>query len=577
MENGTVSRILREMADLSEIRGDNAFRVRALRNAAETIDALPFDLAHLCDEPERLREIKGIGEGIAKKILEIRETGVCREHAELAGEIPPTLLELLQIEGVGPKKVKLFREALGVSTVADLEAAAREGKVRSLPRMSAALEEKLLKAIADHRARSGRVLLSWAEAYATEIARALEAVPGVSRVAPAGSYRRRRDTVGDLDLLVACVDAAPVMDRFVRLGEAMSHGETRSSIRLPNGLQADLRIVAEESFGAALQYFTGSKAHNVAIRGMAQKKGLTLNEYGVFRIAPDGSAGERLAGATEEEVYAALGLPWIPPELREERGEIEAALQGRLPRLVEPGDIRGDLHMHTTETDGSATIEEMALAAAALGRGYVAIADHSRALSMVRGMDEARLRRQGEEIVRANTRLRGRIRVLRGIEVDILKDGSLDMADDALGELDVVVASVHSSFGMPRDEMTARVIRAIESGLVDVIAHPTGRLLLRREPYALDLEAVLRAAKGRGVAMELNAFPDRLDLSDTHLRMAKEMGVKIVISTDAHTPEHLELLRFGVDTARRGWLEARDVLNTRGVDEFLGLLHEGHR
>jgi DNA polymerase (family 10) len=372
-------------------------------------------------------------------------------------------------------------------------------------------------------------------------------------------------------------DPAAVMERFAEAGDVIARGETKCSVRLQNGMQADLRVVPSESLGAALQYFTGSKAHNVSVRSLAQKKRLTVNEYGVFKLKADGSAGKKVAGETEEEVYEALGLPWIPPELREDRGEIEAALAGSLPSLVDLGDLRGDLHMHTTATDVTTTVEGMALAAIERGHSYIAITDHSKALTMVRGLDESRLRKQAKTIEKANDKLGDRIRILRGIEVDILKDGSLDLKADALGELDVVVASVHSSFALPRGEMTKRVTRAIESGLIDILAHPTGRLLLKRDPFEIDMESVLASAKEHGVALEINAFPDRLDLSDTHCRLAKEIGVKVVISTDAHTPEHLDLLRYGLGNARRGWLEPADVINTLPVGRLLQELHEGHR
>ena len=577
MDNSQVARVLAEMADIREVRGDNAFKIRALRAAAEAIESLPFDVERAATEPEKLREIRGIGESIAKKIVEICSTGTCAEHQTLLLEFPASLLELLQVEGVGPKKVKLFHEALGVNTVADLEAAARSGNVRGLPRMSALLEEKLLKAIEGYRSRTGRLLLSWAEEAAERLVEMLRALPGVRRVEAAGSLRRRRETVGDLDILASCDDPGAAMDRFSRAGEVIVRGETKCSIRLTSGAQADLRIVPGESFGAALHYFTGSKAHNVAVRTLAVKKGLTINEYGVFEALPDGSAGRRLSGENEEDIFAALGLPWIPPELREDRGELQAAAEGRLPRLIEIGDIQGDVHMHTTTTDGSADIETMALAAAERGRKYIAITDHSKALAMARGLDEERLRAHAAEIDAVDRSLGGRVRVLKGIEVDILLDGALDLAADALLALDVVIGSIHSLFHLPREEMTARLVRAIESGVIDIVAHPTGRLLLRRDPYPLDMEKVLAAAAARGVAMETSAFPDRLDLSDVHCRMARDLGVKIVMSTDSHAPGHLDLMRFGVDTARRGWLEAKDVLNTRGPDEFLRLLHDGHR
>jgi DNA polymerase (family 10) len=577
MENATVARILAEMADICEIRGDNVFKIRALRTAAAAVESLPFDIAPLCAEPARLREIQGIGDGIARKVVEICATGESAEHADLLSQYPPGLLEMLKIEGVGPKKVRLFFDALGVKNVAELEEAARAGKLRDLPRMSAHVEEKLLKAIAEHKARTGRFLLWSAEPAVERLLAMARALPGVRRAEAAGSYRRRRETVGDIDILASCDDPGPLMDRFCRAGELIAHGDTKCSIRLASGLQADLRIVPEESFGAALHYFTGSKAHNVAIRTMAVRKGLTVNEYGVFAALADGSPGRRLSGAREEDVFAAVGLPWIPPEIREDRGEIQAAAEGRLPRLLELSDLQGDVHMHTTESDGTASIAEMAEAAAERGRRYIAITEHSKALAMTRGLDEERLRVHSAAIAAADRALAGRIRVFRGIEVDILKDGELDLAADALRELDVVVASVHSHFALSREEMTQRLVRAIESGVIDLIGHPTGRIILKRDPYPFDMEKVMRAAKARGVAFETSASPDRLDLSDVHLRMARDLGVKVVMNTDAHAPSHLDFLRYGVGNARRGWLEAADVLNTRGPDEFLKALHDGHR
>lgn len=577
LENLDIARVFVEMANICEIRGDNAFKVRALRNAANVIETLPYALAPLCNEPKRLQEIKGIGEGIAKKIVELCTTGACAEHVELLKEFPPTLLELLDVQGVGPKKVQLFHSALGVKSIADLEAAARAGRVRTLPRMSAGVEEKLLKAIAEHKLRSGRFLVSDAEHTASRLVDMLRALPGVRRVEPAGSLRRRRETIGDVDLLATCDDPPAVMEHFASAGTVQARGETKCSITLSNGMQVDLRIVPQESFGAALHYFTGSKAHNVAIRTLGVRQGLTINEYGVYKALPDGSPGRRIGGETEEEIFQAVGLPWIPPELREDRGEIEAAQAGHLPRLIELADICGDVHMHTVATDGNGTIEEMALAAAERGRQYIAITDHSKALAMARGLDETRLRAHAAAIKEVDRSLRKKIRVLSGIEVDILQDGALDLAADVLSELDVVVGSVHSYFNLSKDEMTDRVIHAIESGNVDIVGHPTGRLLLRRDPYALDMERVMRAAQKHGVALEASASPERLDLSDHHCRMARDLGVKVVINTDAHATGHLDLMRFGVGTARRGWLEAEHVLNTRGVDEFLKRLHAGHR
>ena len=580
IDNAAIARIFTEMADVCEIRGDNMYKIRAFRNAANAIETLPHDiepLARADDAEKRLREIPGIGAGLASKIVEIVRTGDCEEHRALLAEFPPSLLELLELDGVGPKKVRLFHDALGVKTVADLEKAARAGRLRELPKMGEKTVEKLLRSIESLKTRERRFLLSWAESAVERLTAMLREVPGVGRIEPAGSYRRRRETVGDLDLLVCCADQRAVTERFAKAGTVIASGETKTSIRLSSGIQADLRVVPEQSFGAALHYFTGSKAHNVAIRTLGVRRGLTINEYGVFKALEDGSAGERVGGATEEEVFAAVGLPWIPPELRENRGEIEAAAAGRLPRLLETRDLRGDVHMHTNTTDGTATIEEMAAAAAERGHGYCAITDHSKALAFAFGLDEARLAEHRERIRAVDRAQGGRIRVLAGIEVDILQDGALDLAKEALAELDVVVGSVHSKFDLGREEMTARLVRAIESGAIDIVGHPTGRILGRREPYAWDTERVMGAAKAHGVALEMSAYPDRLDMSDVMGRAAKERGLKVVISTDSHAPSHLALQRYGVDTARRAWLEKADVLNTRECDDFLAALHAGHR
>jgi DNA polymerase (family 10) len=578
LDNAAIARVFSEMADISDIMGENAFKGRAFRKAAEEIEAHPSDIAALAlERPEALREIPGIGEKIAHKIVELATSGRCAEHEEMLAERPRTLLELLALEGVGPKKVKLFFEELGVRSLDDLEAAAKSGRVRALPRMSEKLEQKLLRSIAEVRMRAGRVRLMDAEPVVERLAAMLRAVPGVRKVEPAGSFRRRRETVGDVDLLCVAEDPAAAIERFAKAGETLGRGETRCSVRLSSGIQADLRVVPAESFGAALHYFTGSKAHNVALRGRARERGLTVNEYGVFELLPSGEAGRRVAGASEEEVFAAVGLPWIPPELREDRGEIALAERGALPRLIALEDIRGDVHMHTTASDGTASIEEMAAAALARGRRYIAITDHSKSLTVARGLDEARVRAQGKAIREAQRAFEGALRIFHGSEVDILRDGALDLDDECLDELDVVVASVHSHFHLEREEMTARVLRAIESGRVDVVGHPTGRLLLRRDPFPLDMERVMRAAAARGVALEASASPERLDLNDVHLRMAKEHGVKVVVNTDAHAEEQMDNIRFGIGNLRRAAYEAKDVLNTLDADAFIRRLHEGHR
>ncbi len=580
MDNATIARILGEMADLLEIKGENPFKIRAFRNAALTVESLGHDLSAVARAaPEKLRAIPGIGAGIAAKIVEMGKTGDCDEHRLLLAEYPPTLLELLEIGGVGPKKAKVFFEALGVADLDALEKAARDGRLLTLPKMKEKTVANILRGIEGYRGRAGRFLISQAEAIALRVVEWLKRTTDarIGRIEPAGSLRRRKDTIGDVDIVVTCdTPAAAVMDRYVAFPDVLSvlgKGDTKSSVKLRSGLQVDVRVVEAQAFGAAMHYFTGSKAHNIAIRGLAVDRGLTVSEYGVF--TKDGN--RRQGGEDEADIFRAVGLPWIPPELRENRGEIEAARDGRLPRLIEGKDIRGDLHMHTKETDGAETAEAMAEAAAALGREYVAITDHSKALAFARGLDEARVRAQAAVIREAQAKVGRRIRVLHGIEVDILADGALDLERDALAALDVVVASVHSRMDLPKEEQTARVIRAIESGSIDIVGHPTARKLGKREPIELDLERVFAAAKAHGVALEISAYPDRLDLSDTNARLAKEMGAKLVISTDSHQTVHLENMRFGVDTARRAWLERDDVLNTRPVGEFLAGLHEGHR
>lgn len=577
MENAEIARLLAEMADIHEIEGGSPFRVRALRGAADTVEAQGLSVLGLARSGgvKRLKELAGIGEGIAKRIVEIAETGKLEEYEELTERTPRSLIELLEIPGIGPKKVKLFREELGIKDLDDLEAAAKAEKLRELPRLGAKSEKKIIEAIERHRQHSGRFLLVRGEEVMARLVSMLRGLDGVERVEPAGSLRRRRETVGDLDILCICSEPEPVMDRFAREGEGViGRGSTKCSIRMPKGLNVDLRILPRESFGAALHYFTGSKAHNVALRTLAQKRGLTVSEYGVFEAGSE----ERKGGEREEDVFAAVGLAWVPPELRENTGEIEAAREGRLPTLIEVGDLAGDLHMHTSYTDGATSVRAMAEAALERGRSYIAFTDHSKALAMTGGLDEERLREQGEEIRSVQEEIGGGIRLLRGIEVDILRDGSLDLAEDALGELDVVVGSIHSHFELPREEMTSRILKALQSGVVDILGHPTGRILRRREPYPFDLEAVLGEAARLGVAMEISASPYRLDLSDHNCRLASKLGVKLVISTDAHRPAELDLLGYGIDVARRGWLEKGDVLNTiRDPGAFVAALHEGHR
>jgi DNA polymerase (family 10) len=570
MENKTIADIFTEIADLLDIQGENPFRVRSYRNAARTIEDLGQSLESLVKAGKNLEEIPGIGKSISEKTQEILATGKCRSLEELRARVPPGLTELLKLEGLGPKKVKVLYDELAVDSVDRLEKAAQAGRLRNLTGMGVKTEEKILKSIEHYRAGMGRFKLSVGFQYAEALLRHLQGVPGVKRLDPAGSFRRRRETIGDLDILAICGKGCKVMDRFTGYGdvaEVLAKGETKSSIRLKCGLQVDLRVLEEESYGAALHYFTGSKAHNVAIRERAKEKGLKISEYGVFRAKDE----KRVSGAQEEDVFKAVGLPPIPPELREDRGEIQAAERDALPRLIELSEIRGDLQMHTTASDGKNSILEMARKAKEMGYAYIAITDHSKAVRVAGGMDEKQLAKHLKEIEKANGQISG-FRILKGVEVDILPDGTLDLKDDILRECEVVLASVHSRFNMEEGEMTRRVIQAIRNPNVKILAHPTGRLILEREPFKINLQEVVKAAVDHGVVLEINAYPDRLDLKDVDARMARDMGAKLAIDTDAHSALQLELMKFGVFTARRGWIEAKDVVNTLPLQELLKIL-----
>ncbi|MDD5557101.1 MAG: DNA polymerase/3'-5' exonuclease PolX [bacterium] len=565
MENRAIADIFEEVADILDIKGENPFRIRSYRNAARTIGDMPSGVAGMIGAGEDIEKIPGIGKSIDEKIREIVSTGRLRFLEELRAGLPRGLTELLRIEGLGPKKVKLFHDELGIDTIDKLETAAREGRLRELFRMGGRSEENLLGAIARYREGRGRFKLSVALDYAESIVRYLREGTGVRAVEPAGSLRRRRETVGDIDILAICGPGSDIMDRFARydaVEAVLAHGKTRSSARLTCGLQVDVRVLERESFGAALQYFTGSKEHNIALRTRAVDRKLKLSEYGVFKGA------RRVAGRSEKDVYASLGLPLIPPELRENRGEIEAAAEGRLPKLVGPGDIRGDLQMHTTATDGKDTVLDMARAARELGYEYIAVTEHSKAVRVARGLDEERLARHFREIERAEAAAGG-IRILKGVEVDILPDGGLDLDDAILERCDVVVASVHYRFNMPEAEMTRRIIRGIGNPRVHILGHPTGRLVLERAPYEVDMAAVVRAAADLGVILEINAHPDRLDLNDAHARLAREGGVRLAVNTDAHSRAQLELMRYGLFVARRAWCEAEDVVNTYPLSRLL--------
>jgi len=566
MENTDYARLLEETADLMEIAGEDGFRIRSYRTAAAAVEGFLERVDDVLKDPTRkVTEIPGVGKGIAFALEEIHRRGSFERRDEMLEKYPPTALELLKIQGLGPKSIRAILEAYRVSTIDGLERLCKEHKLQLLPRMGAKLEEKVLRSIASYRKRAGRFLLDFATRTAEELITYLGAGEA------AGSVRRGRETVGDLDLLVSGGDAAAMLDHFVkhpRVSEVLGHGENKASVKIGvEGLQVDLRTLPSESYGAAMQYFTGSKNHNVALRTRAVKMGLTLNEYGLYRVSDEVC----VASATEADIYQALGLPWIPPELREGQGEMEAAERGELPRLIEGSDIRGDLHMHTTETDGRASLEEMAEAAHSRGYEYVAITDHSKALAMANGLDEARVVAFARQ-VRERNQAGLPVRVFSGLECDIRRDGAMDIENDALAELDVVVASVHSYMNMEPAEMTDRLLRALECPHVKILGHPTGRVLLHRDSFPFDFEAVAIAAAKNGVAMEINASPERLDIHATLIRIAKAKGCRFVISTDAHHPKHLGNMRYGVLTARRGWLEASDVINTRGAADLLSTL-----
>ncbi len=568
MENKEIARVLAETADLMEIAGEDSFRIRSYRNGAVAVEGYPERVADILKDPNRkVTDIPGIGKGLATMLQEIEDHGSCERRDVLLQKYPAAALEFLKIQGLGPKNLALIFQHYTVTTMDDLERLAKEEKLRVLPRMGAKLEEKILRSIAQYRLRSGRYLLSFADQTAQELKQYLAETPGVEDITPAGSLRRGRETVGDLDLLVTGPKAADALERFVnnpRVQEVLGRGANKASAKVGReGLQVDVRALPRESFGAAMQYFTGSKEHNVALRMRAIKMGFKLSEYGLFRASDD----SRVAGETEEEVYKALGLAWIPPELRENSGEIELAAEGRVPELVELQQIRGDLHMHTTETDGRASLEEMADAARALGYEYVAITDHSKAIAMANGLDEKRVVAFAKQ-VRELLPKGGEMRIFSGLECDILKDGALDIADDALAELDLVIGSVHSHMNLEPAAMTDRLLRALECPHLKILGHPTGRLLMQREPFPFDVDRVIQEAVRRGVFLEINSSPERLDLNATLARTAKARGAKFTISTDAHHPKHLHNMKYGVLTARRGWLGPGDVVNTLNVKQF---------
>jgi len=568
IQNSDVSNIFNKVADLLEIEGANPFRVRAYRNAARAVGSLPRNVKDMIDSQEDLSDLPGIGKDLAGKIEEIAKTGSLGQLEELECKTPSSLSEVMKIEGLGPKRVRALHQHLNVVTLEDVEEAARQGKVRELEGFGEKIEQKILEGLEAFEAAKARIKLMEAEQRAESLLAYLKKEKGIKDITVAGSYRRRKETVGDLDILVTCRKGSAVMDHFVAyedIKKVISKGKTRATIVLRSGLHVDLRVLPQVSYGAALHYFTGSKAHNIAVRKLGVKRNLKINEYGVFK------EDERIAGKTEKEVYNQIDLPYIEPELRENRGEVEAAQEGELPHLIRMEDLRGDLHAHTKATDGHATLEEMAKAAKDHGYDYLAITDHSRKVAMAHGLDAKRLAKQIKEIDHLNDNLKGMV-LLKGIEVDILKDGSLDLSDDILKELDLVVCSVHYHRELSKEKMTERVLRAMDNPYFNIFAHPTGRLINERDPYEIDLEKIMEGAKERGCFLEINSYPDRLDLSDSHAKMAKDMGLKLAISTDAHSIADLDFIRYGIDQARRGWLETDDVINTRSLEQLRKLL-----
>jgi DNA polymerase (family X) len=576
MDNRSMAQLLGETADLLEIDAGDSFRIRSYRRAAEAVESSTVQLSTIAGDPKKLQEIPGIGKGMAVNIQEMERTGSLPLRDELLKKYKPTMLELLRLPGMGPKTVALLWDACQVCSVEELEAAIAAGRLAGLPRFGDKLIEKLRKGIEDYKQNSGRFLIDDAEMAAEKLIAYLREFPGFTTILPAGSLRRGRDTVGDLDILAtgpACAEdkvsaAVEHAAAYPPAATMLAKGQNKVSFRLRNGLQVDVRLLPEGSYGAALQYFTGSKMHNVTVRQRALKRGYTLSEYALARL----DNGSFVAGRTEEEIYAALGLDWIPPELRENNGEIEAAEQHRLPVLIEEKDIRGDVHMHTHATDGKNSIREMAEAGIARGYEYIAITDHSKNLAMTNGLDDKRALEHIRRIRDVDAELEGKIRVFPGIEVDILGDGALDLSDDVLAQMDVVIASVHTLFNQPEQQMTERVLRALSNPYVRILGHPTGRLLLRREPFQIDLARVLRRAAELGVAVEHNAYPDRLDLCDRDLRLAKELGCRISVNTDSHHTSHLTKMRYGIRQLRRAWLNKGDVLNTLPTRKFVAAL-----
>ena len=566
--NEVIADMFDTIADVLELQGDIPYRIRAYRNAARTIRDLPRPVAEVAEEGA-LESLPGIGKDLAAKIVEYLTTGRMSKYEEVISQVPPGLIELLHIPGLGPKRVRLLHERLGINDLEDLRRALDSGRIETLPGMGKKTVENIRRGLAMYEASKERMPLGRALPIAEEIVRQVDALPGTARVVIAGSARRMKETVGDIDILTIAENGEATVQAFVhfpQVKEILAAGDTKGSVVLYNGLQVDLRVVPPESYGAALHYFTGSKAHNIKIRTIARERGLKVNEYGIFR------GDERIGGEEENDVFEILGMQWIPPEMREDRGEIEAAMEGRLPTPVSLSDIRGDPHMHSKWSDGANTIRELAQAARALGYEYIAITDHSPRVRVAGGMSPERLRERQKEIDAVNEEF-GDIRILSGAEVDILPDGSLDYPDEVLATLDVVIASVHSGFRMTREEMTQRILRALENPYVSILAHPTGRLIGQRDPYPVDLEVVLKRAAELGVAVEINGYYLRLDLNDVNAHLAKSLGCLISLGTDAHQVDHLRMMRYAVGVARRAWLEPKDVINTRPLSEFLDWIH----
>jgi DNA polymerase (family 10) len=570
VHNNDIANVFDEIADFLEIEGENPFRIRAYRNAAGTVRGLGAELKDMVADNTDLTELAGIGKELAAKIHEILETGTAKALIKLHAHIPKTVIEILRLPNLGPKRVRVLYHELKIETLQQLSQAARKGHIRALDGFGEKIENAILEAIEAQAQKEKRFKVAEAKPYVDSLIEYLQGVPGVNDVVAAGSYRRSRETVGDLDILVTARKGSPVMDRFVEYDEVknvLSQGATRSSIVLRCGLQVDVRRVEQASFGAALQYFTGSKSHNIAIRRLGQQRGLKINEYGVFRFE------KRVAGKTEASVYRMVDLPYIPPELRENRGEIEAARDRRLPNLIKLSDLKGDLHIHTDYTDGRNSLREMALAAKQRGHKYLAVTEHSDRLKIAGGLDPPKLLKQMEEVDRLNDELKG-ITILKGIEVEILEDGDLDLADNVLAKLDLVVGTVHSHFSLSLQKQTERILRAMDHPYFTFLAHPSGRLINEREPYEVDMLQLIHKARERGCFLELNANPRRLDLYDTYCQVAKAQGVLVAINSDAHQVNALDHIGLGVGQARRGWLEKDDVLNTRSLTQLRKLLKQ---